>query len=46
MFSIDFPFERCQEAAEFMRNAPLSDEEKRKIAHENAQKLFRIKTPW
>jgi 5-carboxyvanillate decarboxylase len=42
LFAVDSPFENLGEAAEFMRNAPLSAADKGLIAHGNARKLFRI----
>jgi 5-carboxyvanillate decarboxylase len=42
LFAIDSPFAKSGVAADFMRNAPLSDSDKALIAHGNARKLFRI----
>lgn len=42
MFAVDYPYERTEEAVDFIRAAPLSAEARRKIAHANAEALFRI----
>jgi len=42
LFATDYPYESGKEAAEFMETAPLSTEEKEKIAHLNAEKLFKL----
>lgn len=41
--SVDFPFISNQDAKPFIQNAPIGDEDKEKIAHCNAEKLFKIK---
>ncbi|MBS2547628.1 amidohydrolase [Catenulispora sp. NL8] len=43
MFSIDYPFERTEAAVEFMRTAPLAPADKAKVAHENAERILRLK---
>ena len=43
MFAIDFPFEATEEAVAFLRTAPLTEEARHKIAHGNAERVFRIK---
>lgn len=42
MFSVDYPFIPNEGARAFMENAPISQEDKEKIAHKNAEALFRI----
>jgi len=42
MFAIDSPFAQSQVAADFMRNAPLSDSDKALVASGNARRIFRI----
>lgn len=42
MFSVDYPFERAQEAGEWFDAAPLSDTERRMVAHDNAAGLLRL----
>ena len=41
-FAIDYPYERSAPAVEFIRDAPLDEEVRRKITHANAEILFRI----
>jgi len=43
MFSIDYPFESTEPAAEFMRTAPLTPSDKAKVAHQNAERILRLK---
>lgn len=42
LFSTDYPFERPAEAREWFENAPLSDNERRKVGAENARALLNI----
>lgn len=42
MFSVDYPFESNEEATRFIEKAKLSDEERRLICFENAQRLLRL----
>jgi predicted TIM-barrel fold metal-dependent hydrolase len=42
MFAIDYPYQESRESADFMNSAPLPAEDCEKIAHKNAEKLFRI----
>ena len=42
MFAIDYPFEQSEEATAFIRSAPLAPEVMHKIAHENAEQLFKL----
>ena len=42
MFAIDYPYEQSEEAVDFIRAAPLSPEQMRKITHANAEALFGI----
>ena len=41
-FAVDYPYEDTEEALEFMRAAPISDIDKEKIYHLNAEKLFKL----
>ncbi len=41
--SVDFPFISNQDAKSFIQNAPIGDEDKEKIAHCNAENLFKMK---
>ena len=42
MFSVDYPFERPEEAGKWIDAAPLSVEERAKICRENARSLLRL----
>ncbi|WP_071544553.1 amidohydrolase family protein [Pseudodesulfovibrio hydrargyri] len=42
MFATDYPFEMSPDAAEWIEKAPISENDKRKIAHGNARALFGI----
>lgn len=41
-FAVDYPYEENKEALAFMREAPLCDEDKEKIYHLNAERLFKL----
>lgn len=43
MYSADYPYYPNEGAREFLENAPISQEDKEKIAHGNAEKLFKLK---
>lgn len=42
LFSVDYPFEKPQEAGEWIEAAPLSDEERRLVCHDNAAALLGV----
>lgn len=42
MFSVDYPYESTQEAVDFIDRAPISDADREKICHLNAQRLLGI----
>jgi predicted TIM-barrel fold metal-dependent hydrolase len=42
LFSVDYPFEENDEAMRFLQTSPLSDSDRRKLAHENAERVLRI----
>ncbi len=42
MFAVDYPYEQTAEAVAFIRAAPLPAATMRKVAHANAEALFRI----
>jgi predicted TIM-barrel fold metal-dependent hydrolase len=42
MFAVDYPYEDSAEATEFLRTADLTDDQRAKISHGNAERLFRI----
>ena len=42
LFAADFPYEDDAEAVRFLDSATLTEEERRLIAHENAERLLRL----
>jgi gamma-resorcylate decarboxylase len=42
MFSVDYPFEDFKDAADWFDNAPLSENDRRKIGRTNALRLFKL----
>jgi 2,3-dihydroxybenzoate decarboxylase len=42
MFSVDYPYEDCSVAAEFVETAPLSEDLRAKVCHGNAERLLRL----
>lgn len=42
MFSIDYPWERSQEAVDAFERTTLSDSDRAKIAHENARRVLKL----
>jgi predicted TIM-barrel fold metal-dependent hydrolase len=42
LFSTDYPFEMSTDAARWIERAPISELDRRKIAHDNAKRLFRL----
>lgn len=45
MFSIDYPFEHTELAAQFIETARVSDDERRSVAAENAKRILHIHRP-
>ncbi|MCY1271715.1 Amidohydrolase [compost metagenome] len=43
MFSVDYPYYPNEGARTFLENAPISQQDKEKIAHKNAERLFGLK---
>jgi 5-carboxyvanillate decarboxylase len=43
MWAIDYPYQGSKEATDFMNRAPISDADKKKIFHKNAERIFHIK---
>jgi 2,3-dihydroxybenzoate decarboxylase len=43
MFSTDHPYENSEEAKSFIEQVPISDIDKAKIQHLNAEKIFKLK---
>ena len=42
MFSVDYPFEKTELAASFIENARISENERIKVASENAKRILRL----
>ena len=42
LFGTDYPFEEMDVATEFLRTAPISEADRAKIAHGNAERLLRL----
>jgi 5-carboxyvanillate decarboxylase len=42
MWAIDYPYQTSPDAVEFMNTAPISDVDKHKIFHKNAERIFHI----
>ncbi len=42
LFAADYPFEDLRTATAFLRNAPISEGDRAKIAHGNAERLLRL----
>jgi 2,3-dihydroxybenzoate decarboxylase len=42
LFAVDYPYNSNIDAVEFVRAAPISDADKRKIFHANADRLLRL----
>lgn len=42
MFSVDYPFASAAEGVAFLRSAPISEADREKIAHLNAERLLRL----
>jgi 2,3-dihydroxybenzoate decarboxylase len=42
MFSVDYPFERTEVAAQFIEHAKISENERVKVSSENAKRILRL----
>jgi 2,3-dihydroxybenzoate decarboxylase len=42
LFAVDYPHEQSQEAIQFLNAAPISERDRKKIYHLNAEKLWRL----
>jgi 2,3-dihydroxybenzoate decarboxylase len=42
LFSVDYPYEDAKESADWIDRAPISDEQRAKICHANAQRALRL----
>jgi 2,3-dihydroxybenzoate decarboxylase len=45
LFSVDYPYERMDQAARWIERAPISEVDRRKITHGNSGQLFGLPTP-
>ena len=45
MFSIDYPFEKSELAAQFIENVRISEPGRRQVAKGNARRILRIDGP-
>jgi predicted TIM-barrel fold metal-dependent hydrolase len=43
MWAVDYPYQETHEAVRYMNEAPISDTDKHKIFHGNAERVFRIR---
>jgi 2,3-dihydroxybenzoate decarboxylase len=42
MFAVDYPYQETPEAVHFLDSAPLSETDRAKLYHGNAERVFRI----
>jgi 5-carboxyvanillate decarboxylase len=42
MFAVDYPMENAEDAVRFIDNAPISDKDREKICHINAERVFSL----
>ena len=42
LFAVDYPFEDTAEAVRFLENAPISDSDRAKISHRNAERVLHL----
>jgi predicted TIM-barrel fold metal-dependent hydrolase len=42
LFSIDYPYQRIEDGAQFIETAPISDGDKAKICYKNAEQLLNL----
>ena len=42
LFAVDYPYEMMEPAARWIERAPISERDRRKVAAENAERLFRM----
>ncbi len=42
MFSVDYPYSSTSEGRDFVMGAPISEADREKIAHGNAERLLRL----
>ena len=41
-FAVDYPYGKNRETVQFITSTPLSDRDKEKISHLNAERLFKL----
>jgi predicted TIM-barrel fold metal-dependent hydrolase len=42
MFSADYPYGSMEEARSFLQHLPVSESDRGRIAHRNAERLFKL----
>jgi 2,3-dihydroxybenzoate decarboxylase len=42
LFAVDWPYESNRAGTDFLKQLPLSDDDKAKIAHRNAERVLRL----
>lgn len=45
LFSVDYPYEDTEECARWIEEAPLTDSQREKICHGNAERILRLEVP-
>ena len=45
MWAVDYPYQETVEATQWMNDAPISESDKEKIFHANAERIFKIRAP-
>ena len=42
MWAVDYPYQETAEATQWLNDAPISESDKEKIFHKNAERIFKI----
>ena len=42
MWAVDYPYQETVEATQWLNDAPISESDKEKIFHKNAERIFKI----
>jgi predicted TIM-barrel fold metal-dependent hydrolase len=42
MWAVDYPYQETVEATQWLNEAPISESDKEKIFHKNAERIFKI----
>jgi 2,3-dihydroxybenzoate decarboxylase len=42
LFSVDYPYEEAKGASEWIDRAPITDEQREKICHRNAERVLKL----